>query len=99
MTVELLGEARSEFLDAANYYKTKEPALGIRFRNEIASVVDWISQNSEVPRLRPRGYRRVNLRTFPYYVAYVIKDDTIWVVAVANAFRKPEHWISRLEDL
>ena len=42
------------------------------------------------------GYRRVNLRVFPYFVAYVSSGDTIWVLAIGHVRRRPEYWIKRL---
>jgi len=59
-------------------------------------VVEWILRFPEVPRLRQREYRRVNLRAFPHYVAYIIRGDTIWVVAIAHGHRRPEFWINRM---
>jgi len=48
-----------------------------------------------VPRLRARGYRRVNLKAFQHYVAYFIWADTIWIVAIAHARQRPEYWLKR----
>jgi plasmid stabilization system protein ParE len=62
MTLIVLEEAEKEFSKSAAYYESKEPGLGIRYRDEVAAVVDWILDHPEIPRLRPRGYRRVNLR-------------------------------------
>jgi plasmid stabilization system protein ParE len=96
MTLIILEQAHQEFLDEATFYDRKDPALAVRFRNEVARVVDWISQNFEVPRLRPEGYRRVNLPTFPHYVAYIVRDEVIWVVSISHSSKQPEHWIDRL---
>jgi len=93
MTLVVLDEAEQEFLADAAKLELKEAGLGSQFRNEVAAVVDWIQQNHLVPRMRPEGYRRVNLRVFPY----VIRDDVIWIVAIAHAFRKPEYWIDRVD--
>jgi hypothetical protein len=43
----------------------------------------------------PAGYRRVNLRVFPYYVAYIVRDPTIWVLSIAHGHSLPEYWIDR----
>ena len=48
-----------------------------------------------MPRLRPGGYRWVNLRVFPNYLAYIVHNAQIWVLAVAHTYRKPEYWIGR----
>ncbi|MGA3182626.1 MAG: type II toxin-antitoxin system RelE/ParE family toxin [Verrucomicrobiota bacterium] len=95
----VLEQAEEEFSQSAAYYESKEPGLGIRFRNEVAAVVDWILEHPEIPRLRRRGYRRVNLRVFSHYVAYVIRGDAIWIVAIAHAHQRPEFWIRRIMQM
>ncbi len=99
MTLLVLEQAEREFSKSVGYYESKEIGLGVRFRNEVASIVSSIQQHPEVPRLRLRGYRRVNLRVFPHYVAYVIRRDTLWVVAIAHAHQRPEFWIRRIGKL
>ena len=98
MTIQILDEARLEFSDAVDYYDSKESGLGVRFRNEVAHIVDWISLNPQLPRVRSHGYRRVNLAVFPHFVAYVIRGDVIWIVAIAPAHRRPEYWINRIKE-
>jgi len=41
------------------------------------------------------GFRRVNLQVFPYYLAYAIHNEVIWILAIAHASRHPEYWIPR----
>ena len=66
-----------------------------RFKDEVDRYVLWIADHPELYRLRPGGYRRINLRVFPYYIPYVVRDETLWILAVAHAARKPLYWISR----
>jgi hypothetical protein len=96
MILQIAEEAAREFAASALYYESKENALGIRFRNQVASAVDRIQQNPELVPLRARGYRRINLRSFPYYVAYIIEDGVIWVVAIAHVSSAPEYWMDRI---
>jgi plasmid stabilization system protein ParE len=96
MTVITLAEAEREFVESIAYYEGKEVGLGVRFRNEVAETLDWIITYPEIPPLRKRGYRRVNLHVFPHYVAYVIRGETIWVVAIAHGHRRPEFWIDTM---
>jgi hypothetical protein len=51
--------------------------------------------NHEVPRLRAGDYRRVNLKIFPYYISYTVRDSVIWVLAIAHGDSRPEYWIDR----
>jgi hypothetical protein len=69
--------------------------LGQRFWDEVDEHIAWIAQNPDVPRLRDGGYRRVNLKIFPYYVSYVVRDAVIWILAVARGHTLPEYWIDR----
>lgn len=95
MTLITLDEAEKDFVESAAYYESREKGLGSRFRDEVATTVDWITRFPEAARLRAKGYRRVNLHAFPHYVAYIIRADTIWIVAIAHGHRRPEFWIDR----
>ena len=96
MTLITLGEAEQEFAESVAYYEAKEIGLGVRFRDEVVATVDRILRYPEMVRLRPKGYRRVNLGAFPHYVAYVIREEVIWIVAIAHGYRRPEFWIDRI---
>ncbi|MGI8436964.1 MAG: type II toxin-antitoxin system RelE/ParE family toxin [Chthoniobacterales bacterium] len=96
MRLVVLDQAAREFAESVAYYEAKESDLGWRFRNEVVEAVARIERNPELPRLRPRGYRRHNLHAFPHYIAYVIRDGIIWVVAIAHAHRRPEFWLGRI---
>jgi hypothetical protein len=64
MRIEILHEAEQELSEAILYYEEIEPGLGLRLKGEVRALVRWIGENPEIPRLRPRGYRRVNLKLF-----------------------------------
>ena len=95
MRLEILAEAERELDDAIAYYEKIEPGLGVRLKAETREVIQRILLNPELPRLRSMGYRRVNLKVFPYYVAYFIWSETVWIVATAHSKRRPEYWIRR----
>ena len=97
MTVELRPEADDEFAAEIDYFEAAEPGLGKRFYNEVIRMFDWIAANPTLPRMR-KGYRRVNLRVFRFYIAYVQELDLIWVLAIAHWNRKPGYWRKRLGD-
>lgn len=96
MTLITLEEAEHDFVKSIAYYESKESGLGSRFRDEVVAILDLIVKNPTNPRLRPKGYRRVNLRTFPHFVAYLIRNETIWIVAIAHGHRRPEFWMEKI---
>ncbi|MDZ4289927.1 MAG: type II toxin-antitoxin system RelE/ParE family toxin [Prosthecobacter sp.] len=99
MTIRFVEEAQREFLDAISYYEDARGGLGRRFKDEVDRSVLWIADHPELYRLRPSAYRRINIRVFPYYIPYVVREQTLWVLAVAHGSRKPLYWISRRDDV
>ncbi len=96
MNLEFLPEARSEFAEAAEFYENKEPGLGKRFKDEIVEACLTIVAHPLLWREREGGFRRVNCPVFPYYIAYLTRDQTILVAAVAHERRHPNYWQKRI---
>jgi len=95
MTIRIVAEAKFELRDAVDYYDKQQPGLGRRLWPEVDEHISWISLHPDVPRLRSGGYRRVNLRVFPYYLAYIARGEVIWILSIAQTSRRPEYWIER----
>jgi len=95
MKLVLLPQASFELQQAAEYYEAEQAGLGERFWDEFDRHLRWISDNSMIPRLRLGDYRRVNLKVFPYYIAYAIRGEHVVVLAISHAWRKPEFWIDK----
>jgi len=97
MNVDYTTEARQDLFEAAEYYENREQGLGKRFRAEIAGVLNTAARTPLLWREREAGYRRVNCPVFPYYIAFVIREDFLVVVAVAHGSREPGFWHDRLK--
>ena len=95
MRIELHPKAEAELASQVAYYEEQQPGLGQRFYREVIDCLDWVSVNPTLPRLR-KSYRRVNLKVFPFYIAYVVERDLVWVVAIAHGNRKPGYWAKRI---
>jgi hypothetical protein len=94
MIVKFVEEAQWEFLEAIRYYEEAEPGLGGRFSVEIGSTIRQLRTHPETYRIRSGDQRRINLKTFPYYLPFIIRGETVWVLAVAHESRKPRYWVS-----
>lgn len=99
MKLEILQEAEAELNHAVARYEAIEPGLGLRLKEEARKALFWIREHPDLPRLRPKGYRRVNLKVFRYYVAYHLWNETVWVLAIAHSHRRPEYWIGRKQQV
>jgi len=95
MNIEVLQEAEDELREAITYYAEIDPRLAVRLKDEAHAAIRWIQSNPLLPRLRAKGYRRLNLRGFPYYIPYFLWHDAIWVLAFAHGRRRPEYWMDR----
>lgn len=96
MKLHILEEAEQEFLEAIQYYEDINSGLGVRLKKQVNRIIHWIRSNPELPRLRSRGYRRVNCKTFPYYISYYIREKEIFITAIANSHKLPDYWIERM---
>lgn len=102
MTVEVrfLDEAVSEAQDAAQWYQDRRRGLGLAF---LAALDGAVSSMQRWPRAAPLvediseeiEIRRAAVPRFPYYVAYLVTDEAIIVLAVAHNRRRPRYWSDR----
>jgi hypothetical protein len=93
MQVRIVAEAESELAEAIVRYEEIERGLGLRLKDEVRAAITWIEAHPTTPRIRPAGHRRVNLKVFRYYIAYAVRNETIWVLAIAHGHRRPEFWV------
>ncbi len=88
-------EAEQEIFDAANFYEEVSHTLTIEFFDELFSVIDTVvaspNRNQEIS----KGFRKSNLKRFPFKVVYKIENEKIVVVAIAHHKRKPNYWKKR----
>lgn len=94
--LEFLPEASAEVECVTGQYEARVPGLGVRFRQVVESACAAIVQHPLLWRERRGGYRRVNLPGFPYYIAFVLRDDAVLIAGVAHASRHPDYWKGRI---
>lgn len=84
MTIRFVDEAQLELLDAISYYEEARSGLGQRFKDEVDRCVLWIADHPELYRLRSSAHRRINLRVFPYYIPYIVREQDLWILAIGH---------------
>ena len=87
--------ARTELIEAQDWYEGEATGLGRRFRQGIDALIERMSDN---PRQFPtvfKNIRRALLRRFPYSRFFVVEDDALIVIACFHASRDPSQWQKR----
>src|SRR4051812_29562960 len=95
LVLEFVREASAEVECVTGDYEARVPGLGLRFRKEVEAACAAIVQHPLLWRERPEGFRRVNLPGFPYYAAFVVREERIFVIAIAHASRRPDYFTHR----
>lgn len=95
MKLIIYRQAEDELAEAIAYYDQIDSSLGIRLKHEVRAKLEWIRENPCVVPLRNPGYRRVNCKTFPYFIGYSIVDEVIHIQAIMHAKRRPDTWVKR----
>ncbi len=94
-------EASAELEDAALWYDSQRPGLGLEFIEAVdaalAQVSAWPTIGQPVPGLRDDApVRRLPVSRFPYHVVYLEWHGVIRVLAFAHDRRAPGYWLSRI---
>jgi toxin ParE1/3/4 len=101
--VRFVDEAVKELDDAVLWYEDRREGLGLAFvaaldraiesiarQPRAAVLIEGVSEDLEV--------RRISIRRFPYYVAYLVLNEAVVVLAVAHERRRPRYWSDRVES-
>ncbi|MBT8467105.1 MAG: type II toxin-antitoxin system RelE/ParE family toxin [Deltaproteobacteria bacterium] len=98
---QLLRQAERELDLARKWYDEQRHGLGLVFFDAYEDAVQHAQQfpdagfvvsNTELS----RTVRRFPLRGFPFHLVTSVVDDTLVVIAVAHAKRKPGYWLERI---
>jgi plasmid stabilization system protein ParE len=89
--------ASLEVAEAVRWYEERRPGWGGRLLDAVASTLALIEAYPEIgsPRRGRIPARQLKVRGFPYVVAYRIRSDDVYIVAVAHTSRRPGYWKQR----
>ncbi len=92
-------EARIEAFNAGDYYEECCPGLGRAFTDSLeASFARIVERPQSFALDELTGMRKCVMPRFPYLVYFIERNETLWIVAVAHASRKPDYWYGRMND-
>lgn len=88
--------ARKEAQVAEAWYRTRNPEAADRFRLAVERTADRIAAAPDSYPFLRGPYRQLRVTGFPHVLIYRMRDDqSVMVVAVAHAARRPGYWRRR----
>lgn len=89
--------AESDIRDAYSYYEACRVGLGQEFLLSVEATLARISRNPEQFRSVHKDIKRVAIHRFPYAIFFIVRNDSVIVLAVMHARRDPAQWHGRQE--
>ena len=86
--------ASAEFADAVRWYEQKRVGLGGEFFDAVTDAIEVVRNNPEIGAAVGRT-RSWLLTRFPYRLIYRVRDEDIYIVAIAHTSRRPGYWKHR----
>ena len=93
-------EAEADITNAAIWYESREPGLGLEFLSDTHQAIVRARRNPQVfLRLRRNPeVRRILAKRFPYRIFFILRPDALVVFAVIHAARHERIWRQRLRQ-
>lgn len=92
-------EAELDLTDAAAWYDSREPGLGLELLSEIHFCIRRAlkSPQSFLRLRRTPEVRRALTRAFPYRIFFIVRSNAIVVFAILHAARHDRIWKDRAD--
>ncbi|MGL4462664.1 MAG: type II toxin-antitoxin system RelE/ParE family toxin [Planctomycetia bacterium] len=91
-------EAEAEAAEAARYYETRSPGLGVRFSLEFEAAVAAILSAPDRWPIVEGHLRCYTVSRFPYALYYLVVGDELRILVVKHHRRHPDYWRRRVVD-
>src|SRR5918993_904771 len=93
--IEIHPEAQVELEDARSWYRERSQVAARAFVTEVARAIRSIAESPEAwPRTRSNE-RRFVFKRFPYSIIYRIRQNEVFITALAHQRRRPGYWRGR----
>jgi plasmid stabilization system protein ParE len=89
-------EAEREIQEAFDWYEGRSAGLGTEFLRAADACLSGMRRNPDANQIVHNEIRRALLRKFPYALFYLVREDTIIVLACFHVKRSPADWQRRV---
>ncbi len=91
-SVELTPRAEKLIFAHIDYYNNLKLGLGNSFYVEIIEYLTSLSKHPELFQVRYLNVRVIPMKNFPYLMFYIIKNKTVYILAVLNSSKDIKNW-------
>lgn len=97
MDYEILirSEARTDLLDAFQWYQDQRAGLGLDFKLCVDDALSKLKKQPSFYKKIHYDIRRIVIKRFPFGIFYLINNNSVIILAVLHARRDPSKWKSR----
>lgn len=97
LSVRFHPEAAEEAQASVDWYRARSAEAAAGFVAELDYAIERVAELPETWPSYIANTRRFVFRVYPFSVVYRIAEDSVEIVAVAHAKRKPGYWASRVD--
>lgn len=97
MNVQFHPDSTIELSEAAHFYEEHQEGLGERLLVAVEEAIAFIKKHPIIWHPDEQGRRKHRVKRFPYLIIFKIKNDTIFILAIAHTSRHPGYWKMRDE--
>lgn len=90
-------EAIREIREAIEWYRQRDERVASELRELVAAAEALIQRSPEAWAAYLHGTRGFRFQKFPFVLAYVIRGETIFIIALAHTRLRPGYWRQRLD--
>ncbi len=95
LSIEIDVQAKAEFVEACDFYRSRREGLDKRFSKKIEAVIQAIRSH---PKRHPKVFgetRKCVIVGYPFCIYYRLEPTAIFIVSVFHTSRDPKNWQSR----
>ncbi|MGF7139072.1 type II toxin-antitoxin system RelE/ParE family toxin [Roseimarinus sediminis] len=82
--------AESDAVEAANWYNNKKAGLGSEFLLALDKKIISIKQSPQQFQIIYKNIRRALTERFPYGIFFILREKTIYILAILHTSRNPK---------
>lgn len=98
MSLNILGPAQRDVVEARDWYDRQQSGLGERFSESVESAIQQLLGDPTSWPVIEGDVHRCPVRSFPFDVLFFVEGNDVLIVAVMDQRRRPGYWKDRIQD-